>query len=152
MSIFLDQWSLSLRWSQSKKGQYQCYLGFLYNAYFAHCPFLGWFLLDQSWSTILRMVRQFAIPIRNWTSWTRRSNGAIFRHAHVYHIRVAENWHESGGITISTGLVAQKGTKNTVWKKRNLLTNFFFDKNFVKTMFLAKKLLKTWFDEIFLQE
>ena len=47
------------------------------------------------------------------------------------------------GLQLALDLLHKKVQKTQCGKTRNLLTNFFFDKNFVKTMFLAKKLLKS---------
>ena len=71
--------------------------------------FSGWFLLDQSWSKVIWMVRKPSLPAWNWAGWTRRSYGEISGYAYVHHFGSPKDRYESSGIATCLRSSPQKG-------------------------------------------
>lgn len=66
-------------------------------------------LLDQSWSAVVRMVRQSALAAGDRAGRTGRGNGTVPGHAHVHHERLAADGHEGGRTAAGTWFAAPKG-------------------------------------------
>lgn len=58
------------------------------------CP-SGGLLLDQPGPAVVRVVREPAVPAGDRAGGAGWSDGALPRDAHVYHVSLAEDGHES---------------------------------------------------------